>query len=115
MLFFTSPPFTTHLVPHQQGGSMNLSIMKMISNIFGAPVYRIHTSNSAALGSCYRAAYAHYRHHLEKRAPEMSYFEFTQSVSPPLLVAEPCDHLTSLYSSMLKRYIACETSLSSAV
>jgi len=37
------------------GGSSNSNITQVMANVFGVPVYKASTANSAALGAAYRA------------------------------------------------------------
>jgi xylulokinase len=37
------------------GGSSNAHICKVIADVFGVPVFKAETSNSASLGAAYRA------------------------------------------------------------
>jgi xylulokinase len=37
------------------GGSSNTNICKVVADVFGVPVFKAETSNSASLGAAYRA------------------------------------------------------------
>lgn len=88
------------------GASVNKAILQTMSNIFGAPVYTADTANTASLGAAFRALHG-YNSSISGR-----YVPFN-SIFPPessdlVLVAKPQPEATSIYESMLSRYMSLE-------
>ncbi|XP_039983015.1 xylulose kinase isoform X2 [Xiphias gladius] len=84
------------------GASSNKEILQVLSDVFNAPVYTIDLSNSACLGSAYRAL-----HGLVAESG-VSFFDVVKKAPEPKLVATPHPTAQEVYSQMLKRYARLE-------
>ncbi|XP_044032134.1 xylulose kinase isoform X4 [Siniperca chuatsi] len=84
------------------GASSNEEILQVLSDVFNAPVYTIDLSNSACLGSAYRAL-----HGLVAESG-VSFFEVVKKAPEPQLVATPHPAAQEVYDQMLKRYARLE-------
>lgn len=88
------------------GASANKSILRVVSDVFNAPVYIQKTTEAALLGSAFRAAYSL---HLYRQSPDHipeSYFDFIIA-RLPLHVQRVCDpqkDSKEIYDSMEPRY-----------
>ncbi|KAM8731540.1 xylulose kinase isoform 1-T1 [Acanthopagrus schlegelii] len=84
------------------GASSNKEILQVLSDVFNAPVYTIDLSNSACLGSAYRAV-----HGLVAESG-VSFFDVVKNAPEPQLVATPHPAAQEVYGQMLKRYARLE-------
>lgn len=84
------------------GASSNKEILQVLSDVFNAPVYTIDLSNSACLGSAYRAL-----HGLVAESG-VSFFDVLKKAPEPQLVATPHPTAQEVYDQMLKRYARLE-------
>ncbi|XP_068199566.1 xylulose kinase isoform X2 [Antennarius striatus] len=84
------------------GASSNKEILQVLSDVFNAPVYTIDLSNSACLGSAYRAL-----HGLAAESG-LSFFDAVKKASNPQLAATPHPTAQEVYAPMLKRYALLE-------
>ncbi|XP_055363673.1 xylulose kinase isoform X2 [Betta splendens] len=80
------------------GASCNKEILQVLSDVFGAPVYTMDLSNSACLGSAYRAL-----HGLVTESGG-SFFDVVKHAPEPQLVVRPHPTAAQVYDKMLKRY-----------
>lgn len=96
------------------GGSANKSILKVLSTIMGAPVYkpRSASTNSCALGGCMKAYWTWMRRSqggqedlLFEDAVKMALKKRTEEGRGDAeLVAEPVQDKTELYGLLLERF-----------
>lgn len=100
------------LVPGQilatGGASANASILKVMSDVFGVPVYTADVTDTASLGAAYRAA------HGWKCRAEGRFVSFAEAMSaaPPFSRAAEADMTAhGVYSEMLGRYAELEKKL----
>jgi len=87
------------------GASANRSIIGVMANVFGVPVYVGEQPNSAASGAAYRAL------HGWKCADHGSFVPFDKALSataPFKRAAEPDKKAHAVYSAMLERYAGLE-------
>ncbi|XP_062235351.1 xylulose kinase [Platichthys flesus] len=84
------------------GASSNKEILQVLSDVFNAPVFTIDVSNSACLGSAYRAA-----HGLVSESG-VSFFDVVKNAPEPQLVATPHPAAQEVYPPMLRRYARLE-------
>ncbi|XP_038554080.1 xylulose kinase-like [Micropterus salmoides] len=84
------------------GASSNKEILQVLSDVFNAPVYTIDLSNSACLGSAYRAL-----HGLVAESG-VSFLDVVKNAPEPQLVATPDPSAPEVYDQMLKRYARLE-------
>ncbi|XP_076577627.1 xylulose kinase isoform X1 [Chaetodon auriga] len=84
------------------GASSNKEILQVLSDVFNAPVYTIDLSNSACLGSAYRAL-----HGLVAESG-VSFFDAMKKAPEPQLVATPHPSAQEVYDQMLQRYARLE-------
>ncbi|CAJ1081570.1 xylulose kinase isoform X1 [Xyrichtys novacula] len=84
------------------GASSNREILQVLSDVFNAPVYTIDLSNSACLGSGYRAL-----HGLVAESGA-SFSDVLKDAPEPQLVATPQPTAQEVYNQMLKRYAQLE-------
>uniref|UniRef100_A0A8C4E8Q3 Xylulose kinase n=1 Tax=Dicentrarchus labrax TaxID=13489 RepID=A0A8C4E8Q3_DICLA len=84
------------------GASSNKEILQVLSDVFNAPVYTIDLSNSACLGSAYRAL-----HGLAAESG-VSFCDVVKKAPDPQLVATPHPTAQEVYGRMLKRYARLE-------
>ncbi|KAM9839331.1 xylulose kinase isoform 2-T2 [Aulostomus maculatus] len=84
------------------GASSNPEILQVLSDVFNAPVYTIDLSNSACLGSAYRA--------LHGRLAEsgLSFFDVVKKAQKPQVVCTPHPAAQKVYDAMLKRFARLE-------
>jgi xylulokinase len=90
------------------GASVDEEMLRILSNVFGVPVYVAEKSDSASLGAAYRAL------HGWRCATDGRFMPFGESLGgdPPLICAmEPDEEAHKLYSEMLKRYEKLEQKL----
>ncbi|XP_033124154.1 xylulose kinase-like isoform X2 [Anneissia japonica] len=80
------------------GASCNKSILQVLSDIFNAPVYILDTTNSACLGSAYRA-----KHGCEG-GDKVAFSEIVKSAPAYQLAASPRLEAHKIYTKMLERY-----------
>ncbi|KAK9504271.1 hypothetical protein O3M35_010644 [Rhynocoris fuscipes] len=78
------------------GASRNESILQVIADVFGAPVYKTVYANSAALGSAYRAANCSSDCGDRNALPDSGH--------NLILVRKPYDDCHQVYSPLLTRY-----------
>ncbi|KAF1373361.1 hypothetical protein PFLUV_G00259760 [Perca fluviatilis] len=84
------------------GASSNQEILQVLSDVFNAPVYTIDVSNSACLGSAYRAL------HALVAESGASFFDVVKKAPEPQLVATPHPTAQEVYGQMLKRFARLE-------
>ncbi|XP_061821031.1 xylulose kinase isoform X1 [Nerophis lumbriciformis] len=84
------------------GASCNKDILQVLSDVFNAPVYTIDVSNSACLGSAYRAMHGL----LDKSG--VSFFDVLKKAPEARLVATPQPTAQQVYNHMLKRFAQLE-------
>ncbi|XP_062424767.1 xylulose kinase isoform X1 [Rhea pennata] len=84
------------------GASHNKMILQVLSDVFNAPVYTIDTTNSACLGSAYRAI------HGLVAETSVSLADFVKLAPEPRLVATPATRAEELYRPLLERYAELE-------
>ncbi|XP_029284079.1 xylulose kinase isoform X2 [Cottoperca gobio] len=87
------------------GASSNKDILQVLSDVFNAPVYTIDVSNSACLGSAYRAL-----HGLAAESGA-SFSDVVKKAPEPQLVTTPHPAAQEVYDRMLKRYARLEESV----
>uniref|UniRef100_A0A8C6WQN3 Xylulose kinase n=1 Tax=Neogobius melanostomus TaxID=47308 RepID=A0A8C6WQN3_9GOBI len=80
------------------GASSNAQILQVLSDVFNAPVYTIDSSNSACLGSAYRAL------HGLVADSGVSFSDSVKKAAEPKLVATPDARAKQIYDEMLKRF-----------
>lgn len=89
------------------GASANKSILQVIADVFGAPVYMQKKHEAALLGAAYRAKYALYLSRSLNGQNEIeSYFDFVSKFLPHHMhrVCEPSPDCEDIYGKMLERY-----------
>ncbi|KAE8279611.1 Xylulose kinase [Larimichthys crocea] len=84
------------------GASSNKDILQVLSDVFNAPVYTIDLSNSACLGSAYRAL------HGVVAESGLSFVDVVKTAPEPRLVATPHATAQEVYDLMLQRYARLE-------
>ncbi|XP_072235025.1 xylulose kinase [Leuresthes tenuis] len=84
------------------GASSNKEILQVLSDVFGVPVYTIDVSNSACLGSAYRAL------HGVLAESGVSFFEAVKNAPEPQLAVTPNPAAKQVYDQMLKRFARLE-------
>ncbi|XP_047468038.1 xylulose kinase [Mugil cephalus] len=84
------------------GASSNKEILQVLSDVFNAPVYTIDLSNSACLGSAYRAL-----HGLVAESG-VSFFDSVKKAPEPQLMATPHPTAKQVYDQMLTRFAQLE-------
>jgi xylulokinase len=90
------------------GASRNKSIVRIIADVFGVPVYTGEQANSASLGAAYRALHGWTCDKAEGFVP----FAEVLSEAPAFSkTAEPDAAAHEAYSDMLERYARLEASL----
>jgi xylulokinase len=83
------------------GASANDAILRVISDVFGAPVFVGDQANSASLGAAYRALHGWTCH----RAGRFVSFADVMAAAPPFRkAAEPNKDAHAVYSAMMDRY-----------
>lgn len=81
------------------GASQNEEIIKIMSNVFGVPVYTHSQPNSASLGAAYRAL------HGWKCFIKGSFVSFDEDKQLPFtLKATPDPEISKIYQKMVQRY-----------
>lgn len=80
------------------GASANKQILQVLSDVFNAPVYTMDLSDSASLGSAYRAL------HGLAAGSGLSYLDAVQKAPEPQLVCTPHPTAQQVYDPMLKRF-----------
>lgn len=86
------------------GASVNRSLLKVMSDVFGVPVHAGKQSNSASLGAAFRALHG-WRC---KRAGRFIEFDAAVAPEPFEKIADPDSAAHELYTKMLERYAALE-------
>uniref|UniRef100_A0A3Q3XMF2 Xylulose kinase n=1 Tax=Mola mola TaxID=94237 RepID=A0A3Q3XMF2_MOLML len=84
------------------GASSNGDILQVLSDVFDAPVYTIDVSDSACLGSAYRAL------HGLVADSGVSFSETVKNAPEPQLAATPHPTARKVYDHMLQRYARLE-------
>ncbi|KAK1875379.1 Xylulose kinase [Dissostichus eleginoides] len=84
------------------GASSNKDILQVLSDVFNAPVFTLDVSNSACLGSAYRAL-----HGLSAESGA-SFFDVVKNAPEPQLAATPHPEAKEVYDQMLQRYARLE-------
>ncbi|XP_051910886.1 xylulose kinase isoform X3 [Hippocampus zosterae] len=80
------------------GASRNKDILQVLSDVFNAPVYTADVSDSACLGSAYRAL------HGALQQSGVSFFDILKKAPEAQLAATPQPHAPQVYCEMLQRY-----------
>lgn len=80
------------------GASSNKQILQVLSDVFNAPVYTMDSSNSACVGSAYRAV------HGLVADSGVSFFDAAGKGCEPKLMATPEPQAKQIYDKMLKRF-----------
>ncbi|XP_019745577.1 xylulose kinase isoform X2 [Hippocampus comes] len=80
------------------GASRNKDILQVLSDVFNAPVYAADVSDSACLGSAYRAL------HGALQQSGVSFFDILKKAPEAQLAATPQPHAHQVYREMLRRY-----------
>ena len=82
------------------GGASNPSLLQILSDVFGVPVYVSETVDSAALGAAYRAA------HGSRCDEKKEYIPFQDVIRGTSLkrCTSPCGEAHTVYSTMLPRF-----------
>ncbi|XP_018596787.2 xylulose kinase isoform X2 [Scleropages formosus] len=80
------------------GASSNNDVLQVLSDVFGAPVYTIDTTNSACLGCAFRAK------HAVVAETGASFAEAIRHAQEPKLAVTPCSRAEQIYQPLLKRY-----------
>uniref|UniRef100_A0AAQ4Q138 Xylulose kinase n=1 Tax=Gasterosteus aculeatus aculeatus TaxID=481459 RepID=A0AAQ4Q138_GASAC len=84
------------------GASSNKDILQVLSDVFNAPVYTLDVSNSACLGSAYRAL------HGTMSQSVASFFDVVKKAPEAQLVVTPHPAAQQVYDQMLQRYARLE-------
>lgn len=84
------------------GASHNRDILQVLADVFGAPVYVIDTTNSACVGSAYRAF------HGLAAGTGMPFSEVVKLAPNPRLAATPTLGASQIYEALLQRYAKLE-------
>uniref|UniRef100_A0A8D3AGQ7 Xylulose kinase n=1 Tax=Scophthalmus maximus TaxID=52904 RepID=A0A8D3AGQ7_SCOMX len=84
------------------GASSNKEILQVLSDVFNTPVFTMDLSNSACLGSAYRAV-----HGLVAESG-VSFFDVMKNSPEPQLVASPHPAAQEVYAPMLQRFARLE-------
>uniref|UniRef100_A0A3P9HE44 Xylulose kinase n=1 Tax=Oryzias latipes TaxID=8090 RepID=A0A3P9HE44_ORYLA len=84
------------------GASSNREILQVLSDVFNAPVYSIDLSDSACLGSAYRAL------HGLLAESGVSFLDAVKKAPEPQLVVRPHPTAKQVYDHMLKRFARLE-------
>ncbi|CAN9506215.1 unnamed protein product [Ophioblennius macclurei] len=87
------------------GASSNKDILQVLSDVFNAPVYTLDISNSACLGSAYRAL------HGPLADSGVSFSEAVKKAPDPQLVVTPNPAAQQVYQKVLRRYAGLEERL----
>lgn len=98
------------------GASINRSILQVVSDVFGAPVYVQKSSEAALLGSAFRAKYALYLNDLSSDQIGESYYDFISTFLPNHMqrICDPTRGTQSIYSEMEPRFRDMVTVLTAA-
>ncbi|XP_059496087.1 xylulose kinase isoform X3 [Stegostoma tigrinum] len=84
------------------GASSNPDILKVLADVFNAPVYTIDTANSACLGCAYRAK------HGVQAASGQPFADTVKMAPAPKLAVNPTCEIDKVYGPMLARYLELE-------
>ncbi|XP_029955070.1 xylulose kinase isoform X2 [Salarias fasciatus] len=84
------------------GASSNKDILQVLSDVFNAPVYTLDVSNSACLGSAYRAL------HGLQAGSGVSFSEVVKNAPDPQLLVSPNPAAQQVYQQLLRRYAGLE-------
>ncbi|XP_026148548.1 xylulose kinase [Mastacembelus armatus] len=87
------------------GASSNQELLQVLSDVFNAPVFTIDVSDSACLGSAYRAL-----HGLVAESG-VSFCDVVKKAPKPQLVATPLPAASQVYEQLLQRYALLEERL----
>ncbi|ELR14048.1 xylulose kinase [Acanthamoeba castellanii str. Neff] len=87
------------------GGSSNTNICKVVADVFGVPVFKAETSNSASLGAAYRALHGWLCRQQQVFVP---FSEVLSAAAPFTKVHDPDMAAHEVYTAMLPRYEALE-------
>jgi xylulokinase len=87
------------------GASVDMGMLRIMSDVFGAPVFTADKPNSAALGAAYRALHGHA---CRTRGTFVPFAEALRGAPPFIRTMEPDKKAHALYTEMLKRYEALE-------
>ena len=88
------------------GASSNPAILRVIADVFDAPVFVLKdTANSACLGCAYRA-----KHGLE-RADGKTFWDAVSEAPPHVLVSDPHGDAPDIYDPLTARYKKLEDSI----
>ena len=87
------------------GASVNQAILKVMADVFNAPVFTSAQPNSASLGAAFRARHGW---ECERKKRYVPFMETLRGAPPFRLAAEPDPALSSTYGAMLERYAKLE-------
>lgn len=90
------------------GASANEGILKIMSDVFGVPVYVAKQTSSASLGAAYRALHGWICSRCGKFVP---YSKVLASAPPVKKAAVPDQKAFAVYTVMLRKYVAIEKQL----
>ncbi len=83
------------------GASVDMSLIRIMSDVFGTPVYVAEKSDSASLGAAYRALHGW---HCTRQGGFIPYGVTLAKAAPFRKVADPDPAAHAVYTSMLARY-----------
>jgi xylulokinase len=88
------------------GASANRAILQVMADVFGAEVYQLEVSNSAALGAALRAFHADSLADGRVLSWDEVIDEFVEPVAGSRVEPDPARH--SMYQELMKVHAACE-------
>ncbi len=91
------------------GASANTEILRIFSNVHGAPVHRFQTTNSAALGAALRAAHGHFKQVGTERSWPDTVAPFAKPV--PGSTLQPDAAARAVYDDLAEEYRRLENQL----
>jgi xylulokinase len=83
------------------GGSSNENICKVISDVFGVPVFKAETTNSASLGAAYRALHGW---HCSQQGKFVPFHKVVGETAPFTKIHDPDPVAHQAYTKLLPRY-----------
>jgi len=90
------------------GASVNPAVLKVMSDVFGVPVFVGEQPNSAAVGAAYRALHAWV---CRRRGRFVPFAEVMRDAPPFSKAADPDPRAQQVYRAMLRRYAELEKKL----
>ena len=90
------------------GASVNKSLLQIMADVFGTPVYVSRQPNSASLGAAYRALHGW---HCARQREFVPFAQVIQTMASFTPAAKPNRHNHHIYTTMLKRYAKLEKSV----